>query len=51
MIDGLRKLIREAVAAGYGNIDIDTSTLVDLSFPTLTSSSATTTSAVLSWPR
>jgi fructose/tagatose bisphosphate aldolase len=29
-IDGLRTLIREAVAAGYGNIDIDTSTLVDL---------------------
>jgi fructose-bisphosphate aldolase, class II len=29
-IDGLRRLIREAVAAGYGNIDIDTSTLVDL---------------------
>lgn len=35
VIDGLKKLIREAVAAGYGNIDIDTSTLVDLSFPTL----------------
>src|SRR4051794_19647934 len=34
VIDGLRKLIRSAVAAGYGNIDIDTSTLVDLSFPT-----------------
>lgn len=34
-IDTLRKLIREAVAAGYGNIDIDTSTLVDLSFPTI----------------
>ncbi len=34
VVDGLRKLIREAVAAGYGNIDIDTSTLVDLSFPT-----------------
>ena len=31
VIDGLKKLIREAVAAGYGNIDIDTSTLVDLS--------------------
>ncbi len=29
-IEGLRKLIREAIAAGYGNIDIDTSTLVDL---------------------
>jgi fructose/tagatose bisphosphate aldolase len=35
VIDGLKKLIREAVAAGYGNIDIDTSTLVDLSFPTV----------------
>ncbi|MCA1648374.1 MAG: class II fructose-bisphosphate aldolase [Chloroflexi bacterium] len=35
VIDGLKKLIREAVAAGYANIDIDTSTLVDLSFPTL----------------
>ncbi|MCC6178586.1 MAG: class II fructose-bisphosphate aldolase [Chloroflexi bacterium] len=28
--EGLRKLIREAIAAGYGNIDIDTSTLVTL---------------------
>ena len=35
VIDGLKKLIREAIAAGYGNIDIDSSTLVDLSFPTL----------------
>jgi fructose/tagatose bisphosphate aldolase len=35
VIDGLKKLIREAIAAGYGNIDIDTSTLVDLSFPTV----------------
>ncbi|HYY89434.1 MAG TPA: class II fructose-bisphosphate aldolase [Chloroflexota bacterium] len=35
VIEGLRKLIREAIAAGYGNIDIDTSTLVDLSFPTV----------------
>jgi fructose/tagatose bisphosphate aldolase len=35
VVDGLKKLIREAVAAGYANIDIDTSTLVDLSFPTL----------------
>ena len=35
VIDGLKKLIREAIAAGYGNIDIDTSTLVDLSRPTL----------------
>jgi fructose/tagatose bisphosphate aldolase len=30
VIEGLRSLIREAVAAGYGNIDIDTSTLVVL---------------------
>ena len=35
VIDGLKKLIREAIAAGYANIDIDTSTLVDLSFSTL----------------
>ena len=35
VIAGLRKLIGEAIAAGYGNIDIDTSTLVDLSFPTV----------------
>jgi fructose/tagatose bisphosphate aldolase len=35
VINGLKKLIAEAIAAGYGNIDIDTSTLVDLSFPTL----------------
>lgn len=34
-IEGLRQLIREAVTAGFLNIDIDTSTLVDLSFPTL----------------
>lgn len=31
----LRKLIDEALAAGFYNIDIDTSTLVDLSKPTL----------------
>ena len=35
VVDALKTLIRQAVAAGYGNIDIDTSTLVDLSFPTL----------------
>lgn len=35
VVDGLKTLIRQAIAAGYGNIDIDTSTLVDLSFPTL----------------
>ena len=32
----LRDLIAEAIAAGYLNIDIDTSTLVDLSYPTVT---------------
>ncbi len=35
-VDGLRMLIREAVTAGFLNIDIDSSTLVDLSRPTLT---------------
>ncbi len=35
VIGGLRTLIRDAVAAGYGNIDIDTSTLVDLSHSTV----------------
>ncbi|MGI9148170.1 MAG: class II fructose-bisphosphate aldolase [Chloroflexota bacterium] len=34
-IEALKTLIRQAVAAGYGNIDVDTSTLVDLSFPSL----------------
>jgi len=34
-VDALRDLIREAVAAGFFNIDIDTSTLVDLSRPTI----------------
>jgi fructose/tagatose bisphosphate aldolase len=33
--DGLRRLTREALAVGYGNIDIDSSTLVDLSKPTV----------------
>src|SRR5678816_3057873 len=32
---GIRDLVVEAVAAGFYNIDIDSSTLVDLSFPTL----------------
>ena len=31
----IRSLITEAVAAGFYNIDIDSSTLVDLSYPTL----------------
>lgn len=33
---GLKNLIREAIAAGFYNIDIDTSTLVDLSQPSVT---------------
>ncbi|HWP34431.1 MAG TPA: class II fructose-bisphosphate aldolase [Thermodesulfobacteriota bacterium] len=32
---GLRALVREAIAAGYLNIDIDASTIVDLSKPTV----------------
>ena len=34
-LEGLRDLTREAVAAGFLNIDIDSSTLVDLSQPTV----------------
>lgn len=34
-IAAIRKLAAEAIAAGYGNIDIDASTLVDLDLPTL----------------
>jgi fructose/tagatose bisphosphate aldolase len=34
-LEGLRALIREEIAAGFYNIDIDTSTLVDLDKPTL----------------
>src|SRR6185503_15723837 len=34
-LDTLRALIKEEIAAGFYNIDIDTSTLVDLSKPTL----------------
>jgi fructose/tagatose bisphosphate aldolase len=33
--EAIRRLSREAVAVGYGNIDIDSSTLVDLSLPTV----------------
>ncbi|HEY7599885.1 MAG TPA: hypothetical protein VH741_08160, partial [Candidatus Limnocylindrales bacterium] len=33
--EGLRRLAREAIAVGYGNIDIDSSTLVDLAQPTI----------------
>lgn len=32
---GVKDLVREAIAAGFLNIDIDASTLVDLSLPTL----------------
>ncbi|HSW42256.1 MAG TPA: class II fructose-bisphosphate aldolase [Patescibacteria group bacterium] len=35
MTEEIRKACRDAVAAGYLNIDIDSSTLVDLSFPTV----------------
>ena len=35
-VEGVKALVREAVGAGFYNIDIDTSTLVDLSKPTLT---------------
>lgn len=34
-VNAVKQLAREAVAAGFYNIDIDTSTLVDLSKPTL----------------
>lgn len=34
-VDAVKALVREAVAAGFYNIDIDTSTLVDVSKPTL----------------
>ena len=34
-LDTLRALIKEEIAAGFYNIDIDTSTLVDLDKPTL----------------
>ncbi|CAN5624379.1 class II fructose-bisphosphate aldolase [soil metagenome] len=33
--EGLRRLAREALSVGYGNIDIDSSTLVDLSLGTV----------------
>lgn len=35
-IEGLKKLIKEAIEAGFYNIDIDASTLVDLSKPEVT---------------
>ena len=34
-LDGLRELTREAIAAGFLNVDIDSSTLVDLTQPTV----------------
>jgi len=34
-VAGVKQLVREAIAAGFYNIDVDTSTLVDLSKPTL----------------
>ena len=34
-LEGIKDLTREAVAAGFLNIDIDSSTLVDLSLPTV----------------
>jgi fructose/tagatose bisphosphate aldolase len=34
-VNGVKQLAREAIAAGFYNIDVDTSTLVDLSRPTL----------------
>lgn len=34
-IEAVRKHARDAISAGYGNIDIDSSTLVDLDRPTL----------------
>lgn len=34
-IDALRSLIREAIAAGFYNIDVDTSTMVDMTQPTV----------------
>jgi fructose/tagatose bisphosphate aldolase len=35
-MEGLKDLTREAVAAGFLNIDVDSSTLVDLALPTVT---------------
>src|SRR2546423_9565285 len=34
-VNGVKQLAREAIAAGFYNIDVDTSTLVDLSKPSL----------------
>ena len=35
-VNAVKAIVKEAVAAGFYNIDVDTSTLVDLSKPTLT---------------
>jgi fructose/tagatose bisphosphate aldolase len=43
-LDAVRALIREEIAAGFYNIDIDTSTLVDLEKPTLDEQQAVNTS-------
>ena len=42
-VDAVKALAHEAIAAGFYNIDIDTSTLVDISKPSLASSSGSTT--------
>ena len=34
-LEAIKELIRDAIAAGYYNIDVDASTVVDLSLPTL----------------
>lgn len=34
-LNALRELMREAIAAGYFNIDVDASTIVDITLPTL----------------
>jgi fructose-bisphosphate aldolase class II len=34
-LDAVKQLVREGIAAGFYNIDLDTSTLVDLAHPTL----------------
>jgi fructose-bisphosphate aldolase, class II len=43
-LDAVRALIKEEIAAGFYNIDIDTSTLVDLEKPTLDEQQAVNTS-------
>jgi fructose/tagatose bisphosphate aldolase len=43
-LDAVRVLIKEEIAAGFYNIDIDTSTLVDLEKPTLDEQQAVNTS-------